>query len=165
MIDRIPPRLAAALVVAVGVFALAAAFAFQYVGGLAPCILCIWQRYPYGVAMALGVIAFLLAGKPQAARALIALAGLVFLADAAIAAFHVGVEQRWWAGTAECGGNLAEGVSAEDLKAQLLAAPVVRCDEVAWSLFGISMAGYNFLIALVSGLVALAWAARSRSVR
>jgi disulfide bond formation protein DsbB len=165
MIDRIPPRLAAALVVVVGVFALAAAFAFQYIGGLAPCILCIWQRYPYGVVLALGVIAFLLAGKPQAARALIALAGLVFLADAAIAAFHVGVEQKWWAGTAECGGNLAAGVSAEDLKAQLLAAPVVRCDEVAWSLFGISMAGYNFLIALVSGLVALAWAARSRSVR
>lgn len=165
MIDRIPPRPAAALVVAVGVFALAAAFAFQYLGGLAPCVLCIWQRYPYGVAIALGVVAFLLAGKPQAARALIALAGLVFLADAAIAAFHVGVEQKWWAGTAECGSNLAAGVSAEDLKAQLLAAPVVRCDEVAWSLFGISMAGYNFLLAAVSGIAALAWAARSRSAR
>jgi disulfide bond formation protein DsbB len=165
MIDRIPPRIAAALVVAVGVFALAAAFAFQYIGGLAPCILCIWQRYPYGVVLALGIVALLLAGKPQAARALIALAGIVFLADAAIAAFHVGVEQKWWAGTAECGGNLSTGVSAEDLKAQLLAAPVVRCDEVAWSLFGISMAGYNFLLAVVSGLVALAWAALSRSVR
>jgi disulfide bond formation protein DsbB len=165
MIDRTSPRLAAALVVAVGVFALAAAFAFQHLGGLAPCILCLWQRYPYGVAIALGVIAFGLAGKPQAARTLIALAGLVLLADSAIAVFHVGVEQKWWAGTPECSGNLSAGVSAEDLKAQLLAAPVARCDEVAWSLFGISMAGYNFLLALVSGLAALAWAALSRSVR
>lgn len=158
MIDRISPRLAAVLVVAVSVFALGAAFAFQYVGGLAPCVLCIWQRYPYAVAIALGALAFLLAGKPQAARALIALAGLALLADAAIAGFHVGVEQKWWAGTAECGGNLAAGVSVEDLKQQLLAAPVVRCDEVAWSLFGISMAGYNFLIAAASGIAALAWA-------
>jgi disulfide bond formation protein DsbB len=158
MIDSISPRPAAALVVAVGVFALGTAFAFQHLGGLAPCILCIWQRYPYGIAIALGAAAFLLAGKPQAARVLIALAGVVLLADAAIAAFHVGVEQKWWAGTAECGGNLAAGVSAEDLKQQLLAAPVVRCDEVAWSLFGISMAGYNFLIAAASGIAALAWA-------
>jgi disulfide bond formation protein DsbB len=163
MIDRVAPRPAAALIVALGVFALAAAFAFQYLGGLAPCILCIWQRYPYGVAIALGALAFLLAGNMAAARVLIALAGLVLLADAAIAAFHVGVEQKWWAGTAECGGNLATGVSAEDLKAQLQAAPVVRCDEVAWSLFGISMAGYNFLLALAGGLAALIWAARSRS--
>lgn len=165
MIDRIPPRPAAALVVAVSLFALGAAFAFQHIGGLAPCILCIWQRYPYGVAIALGVAAFLLAGKPQAARALIALVGLVLLVDAAIAAFHVGVEQKWWQGTAECGGNLSAGISAGDLKAQLLAAPVVRCDEVPWSLFGISMAGYNFLLAAVSGLAALAWAFKYRSVR
>lgn len=157
MIDRIPPRIAAALVVAVGVFALGAAFAFQYIGGLAPCILCIWQRYPYGAAIALGAVAVLLAGRPRAVRALIALAGLVLLADAAIAAFHVGVEQKWWEGTAECGGNLGTGLSADDLKAQLLAAPVVRCDEVPWSLFGISMAGYNFLLAMLSGLAALAW--------
>lgn len=165
MVDEVPPRLAAALVVALGVFALGAAFAFEYLGGLAPCILCIWQRYPYAVAIALGVLALLLAGKPGAARALIALAGIVFLADAAIAVFHVGVEQQWWQGTAACGGNLATGVSAEALKSQLLAAPVVRCDEVPWSLFGISMAGYNFLLALAGGVAALMWAARAGAQR
>ena len=165
MIDRISPRVAAAFVVAVGVFALGVAFAFQYVGGFAPCVLCIWQRYPYGVAIALGVIAFLLADKPGAARALIGLAGVVFLADAAIAAFHVGVEQKWWEGTAQCGGNLGAGLTAEELTKQLLETPVVRCDEVAWSLFGISMAGYNFLLAAAAGIVALVWAARPRSSR
>jgi len=165
MSPRISPRLAAALVIAVGVFALGAAFAFQYLGGLAPCILCIWQRYPYGVAIALGAIALLLGRNPGAARALIAIAGLVFLADAAIAAFHVGVEQKWWEGTAECGGNLGTGLTAEELTEQLLAAPVVRCDEVPWSLFGISMAGYNFLIAAAAGVAALVWAARDRTNR
>lgn len=163
MIDRIPSRPAAALVVAVGVLALAAAFAFQYLGGLAPCVLCIWQRYPYAVAIALGILALLLAGKPGTARALIAIAGLVLLADAAIAAFHVGVEQKWWEGTAQCGGSLGTGLTAEALTEQLLAAPVVRCDEVAWSLFGISMAGYNFLLAAAAGVAALVWAARARS--
>src|SRR5690606_37216698 len=106
MIDRISPRTAAALIVAIGVFALAAAFAFQHLGGLAPCILCIWQRYPYAIAIGLGALAFALAGRPGVARALIALAGLVLLADAAIAAFHVGVEQGWWQGTAGCGSTL-----------------------------------------------------------
>jgi len=163
MIATLPPRTVAALAVAVAVFALGAAFAFQHLGGLAPCILCIWQRYPYGVVIVLGALAFALAGQPQAARALIALAGLVLLADAAIAAFHVGVEQKWWTGTAQCGGTLSTGLTAEELKAQLEAAPVVRCDEVAWSLFGISMAGYNFLIALASGVLALAWAMTHRT--
>ncbi len=165
MIDSMSPRLAAALVVALAVFALGTAFAFQYLGGLAPCVLCLWQRYPYGIAIALGALAFLLAGRPGAARALVALAGVVFLADAAIAGFHVGVEQKWWAGTAECGGNLATGVSAEDLKSQLLAAPIVRCDEVPWSLFRISMAGYNFLLAFAGGIAALVWAARAGAKR
>ena len=159
------PRRAPLVVALASAVTLGAALISQYGFGLQPCVLCIWQRYPYGVAIALGALAFFLAGNTTAARALIALAGLVFLADAAIAAFHVGVEQKWWAGTAECGGNLATGLSAEDLKAQLQAAPIVRCDEVAWSLFGISMAGYNFLLALAGGLAALVWAAGQRSRR
>ena len=75
---------------------------------------------------------------------------------AGIAVFHVGVEQQWWPGTAECGGIDGANLSLEQLKAQILAAPVVRCDEVAWSLFGISMAGYNILLSLGLALVAFA---------
>src|SRR5207237_10719321 len=88
-------------------------------------------------------------GAAWVAGALLAIAALGFLAGAGIAAFHVGVEQHWWAGTAECGasGPLAGG-SAADLRAKLLAQPVVRCDEVAWSLFGISMAGFNVIVSL-----------------
>ena len=70
----------------------------------------------------------------------------VLAANAALAGYHVGVEQKWWEGPASCSAAVAAGTSFEDLKAQLLAAPIVRCDEVPWSLFGISMAGYNVLL-------------------
>ncbi len=85
------PRLAPGLVVAVSVGALAAAFAAQYWGGLEPCVLCIYQRYAYGVAIVFGMVGVAVGGLPAARRVALALAGLTFLACAAIAIFHVGV--------------------------------------------------------------------------
>jgi disulfide bond formation protein DsbB len=137
---------------------LAVALASQYWGGLQPCILCIYQRYPYGVAAALGLIGLCLTRHPAQLRLVVALAGIVFLVDAGIAFYHVGVEQHWWQGTAECGADLGSGLSIEELQKQILSTPVVRCDQVAWSLFGISMAGYNFIYATLCGIAAL-WAA------
>jgi len=140
------PRLLALLVLAASAGILLTAFGFQYIGGLQPCVLCLYQRWPYAIAIALGLIALFM---PWAAgRWLIALAVPVFAVGAGIALFHVGVEQHWWQGTAECGGSIGSNLSLEELKAQILAAPVVRCDEVSWSLFGISMAGYNILLGL-----------------
>jgi disulfide bond formation protein DsbB len=139
---------------------LAIAFASQYWGGLQPCVLCIYQRYPYGVAAALGIIGMIVAGRPNLLRSILLLAAIAFLVDAGIAAFHVGVEQHWWAGTSECGSLLDLNAKPEDLKNQLLNQPVVRCDEAAWTLFGISMAGYNFLYAALCGLTTLWFAAR-----
>jgi disulfide bond formation protein DsbB len=79
---------------------LGAAFAFQYIGGLEPCVLCIWQRYPYGAVIVLGLLgAGLARGAVPPTGALAAVMGLAALAlftDAAIAGFHVGVEQKWW---------------------------------------------------------------------
>jgi disulfide bond formation protein DsbB len=141
---------------------LGAAFASQYWGGLEPCILCIYQRYPYGVAAALGLIGLLVAPRPAWLRLILVLAGLVFLVDAGIAFFHVGVEQHWWTGTAQCGSTLPTGLSAEELEKLLQATPVTPCDRVAWSLFGISMAGYNFIYATLCGLATLWAAARQR---
>ncbi len=80
---------------------------------------------------------------------------MAFLVGAGLAAFHVGVEQHWWAGTAECGANFGPAGSVEELRRRLLAQAVVRCDEVAWSLFGISMAGYNFLLSLALAVFAV----------
>lgn len=145
------------------VAALAIALASQYWGGLQPCVLCIYQRWPYGVAAALGVVGVFAAVQPGLLRGILLMAAAAFLVDAGIAAFHVGVEQHWWAGTRECGSAIDLTLSPEALKEKLLEQPVVRCDEVPWSLFGISMAGYNFLYALVCALASLWTAVRGRT--
>jgi len=151
------------LVTIASLASLAVAFTSQYWGGLQPCVLCVYQRYPYGVAAVLGLVGILIAGKPHWLRIVLLLAALAFAVDAGIAAFHVGVEQHWWAGTSECGSLLDLNANPEDLKNQLLQQPVVRCDEPAWTLFGISMAGYNFLYAALCALATLRLAARGRA--
>ena len=136
---------------------LGAALASQYWGGLRPCVLCLYQRYPYAIVIALMALAAGL-GESRTALALLVATGLVFLVGAGIGTYHVGVEQQWWAGTAECG-NTESADTVEALRAKLLGRAPVRCDEVAWSLFGISMAGYNVLASL--GLAGFAgWAAQ-----
>lgn len=137
---------------------LGGAFAFQFIGGLHPCALCLWQRYPYAAVIGLAGLGAGLARagvkRPQLAI-LMGLCAAAFLIDAGIAGFHVGVEQKWWEGLSTCTGTTGGAASTEELLNKLLAAPVVRCDEIAWSMFGISMAGYNFLLALALGLLSL----------
>ena len=158
-----PDRRIPLLVTIASLASLAVAFASQYWGGLQPCVLCIYQRYPYGVAAALGIVGMIVARRPGLLRLILLSAVLAFFVDAGIAAFHVGVEQHWWAGTSECGSTLDLNASPDDLKNQLLNQPMVRCDEPAWELFGISMAGYNFLYAALCGLATL-WFALRRGV-
>jgi len=124
---------------------LATAYAFEYLANLQPCVLCIYQRIPYAVAIGLMLLAIILRKHSQANLILFIAASVVFAVGSAIAIFHIGVEQQLWQGTPECG-NFINTASVEALRKQLLEQPIVRCDEVAWSLFGISMAGYNFLI-------------------
>ncbi|MFQ5773965.1 MAG: disulfide bond formation protein B [Kiloniellaceae bacterium] len=158
------PRLVPALIVAVCLGALGTAWISQVWGGLQPCVLCVYQRYAYGGALVFGLAGLALGPWPHARRLAVALAGLAFLTGAAIAFFHVGVEQHWWRGTAECHAPAFDpNVSIEELRKRLLEARFVPCDEVPWSLFGISMAGYNFLASL--GLAAAGmWAARHVTV-
>lgn len=144
------PRFAPGFVLLSSIAALGSAFAFQYLGGLAPCVLCIYQRYPYGVTIALSLTALALARRPEGAgmaRVVIYLCAAVFAVGAAIAVFHVGVEQHWWQGTPECGAT--GGGTLEQLEESLRHGPVVRCDRPAWSLAGISMAGYNAIVSLL----------------
>lgn len=150
---------AAGLLSLVGCAMLGAALAFQHLGGLEPCALCIDQRKAWGAAVLLATLSVWAEGKSRIAVALLllGLAGLAALAGAGIAGYHVGVEQKWWQGTAACGTGFAGFGSgdAANLREQLLARPVVRCDEVAWSLLGISMAGWNGLVACAAGAMAL----------
>ena len=157
------PRLVPALILAASVVVLGSALLSQYLGGLQPCILCWYQRAPYALTIGVSLSALIFAG-PIGARGMALTSGfcaLAFVVGAGIAAFHVGVEQQWWLGTSSCGIIGGGGaMTIEDLRAQLLRQPVVRCDEVQWSMFGISMAGYNVMVSL--GLAAgSAWAARA----
>jgi disulfide bond formation protein DsbB len=160
MRDLLESRTAAALILGASGAVLGTALAFQYWGGLAPCVLCIWQRYAHVGILVFAALA-LAAARPQWRAALLACCALAAVAGAGIAFFHVGVEQHWWQGTAECGSTLRPAATIEELRAQLLAQPVVRCDEVAWSLFGISMAGYNVILSLALAAFALAAAHRA----
>ena len=130
---------------------LAGAFLFEYVGGLAPCRMCIWQRWAH-VAVIIAAAAGLLT---LPARTGLVLALLAALASAGIAGYHAGVEWQLWQGPSGCTAGLASSASAADLVDQLLATPVVRCDDVPWSLFGLSMAGWNMLFSLDISAIAI----------
>lgn len=132
---------------------LGAAFLSQYGFGYAPCELCWYQRYPYMLVIAIAAIAFVTRNRQdialkRAARGFLILIILLLFLGAAIAFFHVGVEQQWWEGLSSCTASFGAGATNDDILETILNANSVRCDEVQWSLFGISMAGYNFLIAL-----------------
>ena len=158
------PRLVPLLILLVGLSILGSAYSSEVWGGIKPCILCYYQRYACGAAGAFGLAGLVFGGNPAARRLLVALAGLAFLTGAAIAAFHVGVEQHWWRGTAECHAPVLDmTLSIEQLREQLLATNFVPCDQVSWSLFGLSLAGYNLLLSLALGSWCL-WAA-SRMTR
>lgn len=131
------------------------AWGFQYIGGFAPCKMCIWQRYPHGVAIVLGVLAFTFPGI----RPLPLLGALAAATTAGVGFYHAGVEQGWWEGPSTCTSGDIGGLSAEELMNQIMSAPLARCDEIPWEMFGISMAGWNGLIS--AGLV-LVWIAAWR---
>ena len=143
--------------------ALCVAWIAQYGFGLAPCELCYFQRYGYWAAIALGIIAILQPARTARRNAALWLLALAFLAVAGIALFHVGVEQKWWQGFAGCTGGITPGMTPEELQKAIQDAPIVRCDEPAWTMFGISMAGYNALYALLLAAFTLRGAIRSRA--
>ena len=115
---------------------LLAALALQYLGGLPPCPLCIWQRWPYVALVALGLL-----GWRWRPRTLLGVATLVLLGSAGLAAYHVGIEQGWWALPGGCvAGGSAESV--EELKRLLAEAPPA-CDQVGFTFLGLTLAGWN----------------------
>ncbi|MCT4559412.1 MAG: disulfide bond formation protein B [Pelagimonas sp.] len=126
------------------------AWGFQYIGNMPPCKLCYWQRYGHYAALAIAPFAYLMRGW-----ILPALAGLGALSSSVIGIYHTGVERKWWQGPSSCTSDSIEGLSTDELLNQIMSAPVVRCDEVPWEMFGLSMASYNVL---VSAGIALMWA-------
>lgn len=129
----------AALAAAGSAALLAGALIFQALG-YAPCPLCMWQRWPHVAAIAIGVLAFFV---PR--RALMWLGAAAAATSGAIGIYHTGVERHWWQGPTSCTSSGVSGVSANDLLNQIMAAPLIRCDEVAWQMLGLSMASWNVL--------------------
>lgn len=145
--------IAAAVLVVVSGGSLAMAYLFQYGFGMAPCILCLYQRIPHALAALLGLIALAPVlkknPKPKITALLVALTAPIYLIGAGIALYHTGVEQHWWASALEaCTATVDFSSPATGLMAQIEAAKAVRCDVIPWSLFGISMAGYNTALSL-----------------
>jgi disulfide bond formation protein DsbB len=147
--EALPALLAGAVAAAL----LLGAFAFQYLGGLAPCEMCIWQRWPHGAAILFGLVGGgLVVGRavpPSLARTLAILAILALAISGAIGIFHAGVEWKLWPGPAECSG-IGYVPGRDDFKPL----QIVRCDEAQWRLFGISLAGYNAVFSLGAALFA-----------
>ena len=139
---------------------LGGALLFQYVGGLPPCDLCMLQRYPHVVAMLAGAAALAAWRWPRIGFALVMVAVAALLVTSATGAYHAGVEYHWWKGPQECTGTIPPNLSMEELKRYLFSAKMVRCDETAWSMLGISMAGWNAIISAALALVLVVGTAR-----
>ena len=143
-------RLAQLLALGVPAALLGGAYLSQYAFGLAPCEMCWWQRYPHFAALALALLSGIAAPK----RVWTALAALAILLSGAIGGFHAGVEYGWWDGLTACSTTLGSaGGNALDT---IMDAPLVRCDVAAWSMLGISLAGWNFIISTAAG-IAILW--------
>ena len=133
---------------------LGGAFVFQALG-YAPCKMCIWQRWPHALAIVLGVAALFMP-----AVWLMWIGALAMAITAGIGFYHTGVERGWFEGPTSCTSGDISNLSSEELMQQILSAPLVRCDEVAWSLAGLSMASWNMILSLV--LMAI-WVAAARA--
>ena len=126
---------------------LGGALGSQYIGGLHPCEMCYWQRWPHGAAILLAALAFSAPAESSRSRTLILLAALAIAVSGAIGVYHAGVEAHVFEGFTQCTA-LAKGLSTADMLRQISAAPLVRCDEVQFRFLGISMAGWNAILSL-----------------
>ncbi|MEO0699691.1 MAG: disulfide bond formation protein B [Pseudomonadota bacterium] len=126
---------------------LGGAYIAEYAFGLLPCEMCWWQRWPHFAALGLAALAFIAPG----ARVWTALAGVAIVASGLIGGFHAGVEYKWWEGITAC--------AVVDLSRDVLdptASPLIPCGDPPWTLWGISLAGFNFLFSCLGGIAILA---------
>ena len=158
---RADPRRFPVFVLVASAAVLGGALLSQYWGGLAPCELCLLQRWPWLAAIVISLVAIMVGSRAALPWVALLLAA-VFAVGSAFAFYHVGVEKHWFAGPNACTGAATAADTVEALKARILGQMPVRCDEPAWMLWGISLAGWNLLASLVAGSSCLAVFWRSR---
>ena len=140
---------------------LAGAWGSQLFGGLFPCEMCHWQRWPHYAALPVAACAFLTRGGTRAA--LVVVAALLIAASGAIGVAHAGVEYHWWNGFTACTAPVSlTGTNAAERLEALMRQPIVRCDTPQWTLFGVSLAGFNALFSLGGALSILSLVRRTR---
>jgi disulfide bond formation protein DsbB len=140
---------------------LGGALASQYFGGLHPCEMCYWQRYPHAVAIVLAVLSFTAPADAPRSRILVLLAALAIAVSGAIGVYHAGVEAHIFQGFTQCS-VLPKAASTAELLEQITHAPLIRCDEVQFRFLGISMAGWNAILSLGGATLILLLSLRGR---
>ena len=142
------PRQLLIAILAIGIAVVGGALIFQYAGGLEPCELCLWERWPYYGAIPIATVA--LATGVRGAGWWIALLAVIFFLSAGLGGYHVAVEHGWLEGPTACTGPAGVGAkTAEEFAKMIEQRQAVQCDQVPWSLMGISLAGFNFLASLL----------------
>lgn len=136
------------LIFAAALGALSFAFVMQYGFNVHPCILCLWQRVPFGIAAMLALTAVLSHPYGRRAQIVLFLCAVVFFIGSGLALFHTGVELHWWLGTRGCAIQPLHGSTPEDLRMELLHTVVARCDQISWTFLGFSMANWNLPFSL-----------------
>ncbi len=150
-----PLAKAKALALIVPLALLGGAYGFQYVWGhLWPCEMCWWQRYAHFAALPFAVAALVIGGRMKdGGRSFVLLAALAILVSGAIGFYHAGVELKLLPGFTQCTASLSG--TADDMLNDVFSRPLVRCDDVQWSWLGISMAGWNAILSLLSAFAIL----------
>ena len=120
------------------------AYAFEFLGNLKPCKMCLWQRWPHIAAIFIGILIFY-----TKSILLMRIASLIILAGAVVAFYHMGVELQWWDGPTACTSGSIANLSSTELMNKILQAPIIRCDEIQWSFAGLSMAAWNGIFSLI----------------
>jgi disulfide bond formation protein DsbB len=167
LLRRDPPLSAAAIIAVVGVLTMAAVYYVQYVMLLAPCPLCLEQRMAFYVCIPLA--ALLWVGASHGASKKVLVLGFVVIAgfmlwNTGLSTYHAGVEWKWWQGPTDCSGNIDKIGTVGNMLNQLQRISLVRCDEAAIRILGISLSGYDALVSLFLAVVA-AWGAKSAWAR
>jgi disulfide bond formation protein DsbB len=164
--DRAGAYRTGSLVLFTAVAAIVAALGFEYLGGYAPCPLCLQQRWAYyaGIPVLFAALVLVSAQMPRLAAAAFVAVALMFLANAGLGAYHAGVEWKFWEGPATCSTAQPLPGSVTDLMAGLNSGTVSRCDDASWRFAGLSFAGWNVVISLMlfAGAVKAAVAALSQ---
>ena len=157
------PRAAAARLIALllPLGLLGGALGSQYLGGLHPCEMCYWQRWPHGVAIILAMLAFTAPAESPRSRVLTLLAAIAIAVSGAIGVYHAGVEAQIFEGFTQCTAT-GKGLSPAELLEQISHAPLIRCDEVQFRFLGISMAGWNAILSLGGAALILALGLRAK---